>query len=189
MKKHLLLLAVITAIFLTPILTLAENFTVGIGPAGNIFVVDARPELKPGVGGHFFFDYRWSPQISTQFQVIVTNQDGQGISNGDDDIIFFGIPSIDMKYYLLTSESHWDPYLMIGVGFYLISEGTSNNDSTAAGFGADAGIGLDYYITEKWSLGLTAQFRSIGLIDGTTGSNNGTAIFPFTMTGNIAFHF
>lgn len=167
----------------------AENFTVGGGPMGNIFIVDARPELGPGVGGHLFFDYRWSPQLSTQFTVIVTTEDGEGISNGDKGIEFLGIPTFDLKYYLLSSESHWDPYLMAGLGIYAISEGTTSNGTFALGFGGNVGLGCDYYFTEKWSVGLSGSFRSIGLIDDTGGQNNGTAIFPFSMAGNVGFHF
>lgn len=167
----------------------AENYTVGGGPVGNIFVVDARPELGPGVGGYLYFDYRWSPQLSTQFNVVVTTEDGEGISDGDNGIEFLGIPTIDLKYYLLSSESHWDPYVMAGIGIYAISEGTKSDGTFALGFGASAGLGCDYYLTEKWSVGLAASFKSIGLIDDTGGKNNGTAIFPFSMTGNVGFHF
>lgn len=185
-----LLTCIITLAILTaPAIVRAENFTVGAGPTGNIFVVDALPELAPGIGGHVFFDYRWSPQISTQFTFTVTTQNGQGISSGTNDFLYFGIPSVDLKYYLLSSESHWDPYLMAGIGFYLLSKASKSGDSPAAGFGADAGLGVDYFFTEKWSVGVNAQFRSIGLITSTTGSNNGTAIFPFTMNGNVAIHF
>lgn len=185
-----LLLFVTVAIILSSATNLrAENFTIGGGPMGNIFIVDARPELDLGVGGYLFFDYRWSPQISTQFNVIVTTENGTGISNGDRGIEFLGIPTIDLKYYLLSSESHWDPYLMAGIGVYAISEGTTSNGTFAVGFGANAGLGMDYYFTEKWSAGFAASFRSIGLIDDTSGSNNGTAIFPFSMAGNVAFHF
>ncbi|PIR17404.1 MAG: hypothetical protein COV46_04390 [Deltaproteobacteria bacterium CG11_big_fil_rev_8_21_14_0_20_49_13] len=169
--------------------TRAENFSVGAGPTGSIYVVDAAPELQPGIGGHVFFDYRWSPQISTQFTFMVTTQNGQGISNGVDDFLFFGLPSVDIKYYVLSSESHWDPYIMGGVGFYMLSKASKSGNAPAAGFGADAGLGLDYYFTEKWSVGANAQFRSIGLITSTTGNNNGTAIFPFTMNGYAAIHF
>lgn len=185
MRKILLVVVLI----LLPVTMHAENFTFGLGPVGNIFIVDARPELGPGIGGHLYFDYRWSPQLSTQVTLIVTTEDGEGISNGDKGIEFLGIPSFDLKYYLLSSESHWDPYVMMGVGVYAISEGTTSNGTFAVGFGANVGLGLDYYLTEKWSIGGSASFRSIGLIDKTSGSNNGTAIFPFSMAGNVGFHF
>jgi len=188
MKKIFTIAVILTAVCFSTIAR-AENFTIGGGPVGNIFVVDASPELGPGVGGYIFFDYRWSPQLSTQFSVMVTTEDGQGISKGDNGIEFLGIPTIDFKYYILTSESRWDPYVMAGIGLYAISEGTRSDGTFAIGMGASAGIGCDYYFTEKWSVGLSAAFKSIGLIDKTDGKNNGTAIFPFSLAGNVGFHF
>ncbi len=168
----------------------AQYYTFGIGPVGNIFVVDTDPELSPGVGGYLFFDYRWSPQLSTQVSVIVTTEDGKGRNAGDNGIEFLGIPTFDIKYYLISSVSRWDPYLMVGIGFYAISEGTNGADNTfAVGVGANAGVGCDFYFNDRWSTGITASFRSVGLIDSTKGPNNGTAIFPVTLTGNIAYHF
>lgn len=167
----------------------AGNFTIGLGPVGNIYVVDSRPELDPGVGGYIYFDYRWSPQFSTQFGVVVTTQDGTGISNGDNGIEFLGIPTFDLKFYLMSEPSRWDPYGLIGMGVYAITEGSASNGTVAVGIGANLGLGTDYYLTERFSVGLAAVFRSIGLIDSVSGSNNGTALFPFSMMGNIAYHF
>ncbi|PIU55782.1 MAG: hypothetical protein COS89_06675, partial [Deltaproteobacteria bacterium CG07_land_8_20_14_0_80_38_7] len=109
----------------------AGNFSVGLGPVGNIFVVDSNPELDPGVGGYVYFDYRWSPQFSTQFGVLVTTEDGTGISRGDNGIEFLGIPTFDLKFFMLSSPSRWDPYALIGMGFYAISEGSTNNGTVA----------------------------------------------------------
>lgn len=166
----------------------AGNYTVGVGPVGNIFVVDSGPELDPGIGGYVFFDYRWSPQFSTQFSFIVTTQDGTGASNGDNSILFFGVPSFDLKFYLLSGDSRWDPYGFLGVGFYFLSEGSADNGSAAYGMGANVGLGVDYYLSEKFSLGLAAAFRSIGLIDSVGGSHNGTAEFPLSLMANFAYH-
>lgn len=165
------------------------NFTVGVGAIGNIFVVDARPELSPGVGGFIFFDYRWSPQFSTQFTFLISDQDGKGISSGDDNILFMGIPTFDLKFYILQNPSRWDPYGLVGVGFFAVSEGGASNGSQAFGIGADIGIGTDFYISEKFSVGLSCIFRSIGLIDSVDGPNNGTALFPVSLMGNFAYHF
>lgn len=167
----------------------AGNYSIGLGPVGNIYVVDSRPELDPGVGGYVYFDYRWSPQFSTQFGVIVTTQDGTGISNGDNGIEFLGIPTFDLKFYLMSEPSRWDPYGLIGMGVYAITEGSASNGTVAVGIGANLGLGTDYYVTERFSIGLAAVFRSIGLIDSVSGSNNGTALFPFSMMGNVAYHF
>ena len=92
------------------------NFTIGVGPIGNLFIFDSRPELDPGIGGFVYFDYRWSPQLSTTVTVLVANQDGTGPDNGDNDIILFGLPTFDIKYYFLTRASKWDPYAQMGVG-------------------------------------------------------------------------
>lgn len=167
----------------------AGNFSVGLGPVGNIFAVDSNPDLDPGVGGYVYFDYRWSPQFSTQVGVMVTTEDGTGISNGDNGIEFLGIPTFDLKFYLLSTPSRWDPYGLIGMGFYAVSEGSVNNGTVAVGIGADIGIGTDFYITEQFSFGLSAIFRSIGLIDSIDGPNNGTAAFPVSLMGNLAYHF
>lgn len=169
--------------------TAGGNFTIGIGPVGNIFVVDANPELDPGVGGYVYFDYRWSPQFSTQFGVLVTTEDGRGISDGDNGIEFLGIPTFDLKFYILKDPSRWDPYGLIGMGVYAVTEGTTKNGTTAVGIGADVGIGCDFYVTEALSLGLSTVFRSIGLINSISGGNNGSSLFPVSLMGNIAYHF
>jgi len=165
------------------------NFSVGLGPMGNFYVVDSNPQLDMGIGGYVYFDYRWSPQFSTQFGIVVTTQDGTGISNGDNGIEFLGIPTFDLKFYILSDPSRWDPYGLIGMGVYAVTEGSVKNGTTAIGIGANLGLGCDFYITESWSVGLAAVFRSIGLIESLGGSNNGTALFPFSMMGNVAYHF
>lgn len=168
----------------------AENFTIGGGPVGSLYVVNANPELDPGVGGYLYFDYRWSPQISTQISILVTTQDGKGPDDGDNGIEFLSIPTFDIKYYLLSSESHIDPYVMAGIGLYAVSEGTTSNGTFAVGMGGDVGVGADYYLTEKWSLGLVASFKGIGLVDSaSSGSGNGKSLFPLSFAGNVGFHF
>ncbi|HPW45240.1 MAG TPA: outer membrane beta-barrel protein [bacterium] len=192
MKKILCTIAIASALFAASTVSAKSsggNFSVGLGPVGNIFVVDSRPELDPGIGGYVFFDYRWSPQFSTQFGVVVTTEDGTGISDGDNGIEFLGIPTFDLKFYVLKEPSRWDPYALIGMGVYAVTEGTAKDGTTAVGIGANMGIGTDFYITESLSVGLAAIFRSIGLIDSTSGPNNGTALFPFSLMGNIAYHF
>ena len=164
------------------------NFSMGIGPVGNIFIVDAKTPLDPGPGGYLYFDYRWSPQFSTQVSVMVSTQDGAGSSNGDNGIEFLGIPTFDLKFFFLANDSRWDPYALLGAGVYAISEGTRNNGTVEVGLGTNLGFGLDYYVSEQLSVGGAAIFRSIGLIDSTSGSNNGTALFPFSMMANVAWH-
>lgn len=168
---------------------LAENFSVTAGAMGNIYVVDARPQLDPGVGGFFAFDYRWAPELSTTFSVLVTTQNGTGISAGNNNILVFGIPTVDFKYYPVPEATYFDPFMLAGVGFYLVSDGSGGNGTQAAGMGAQAGVGCDFYFTQKLSAQFMGIFRSIALIDGISGSNNGTAIFPFSLQGGLSYHF
>ena len=188
MKKIICLLALLAVVSISPVAS-AENFTFGIGPIGNFFLVNGRPEMNPGGGGYLYFDYRWSPQISTQFSILVSTENGKGADAGDNGIEFLGIPTIDFKYYILSSESHWDPYFMAGIGLYAVSEGTQSNGTFGLGMGTNVGLGCAYYFTEKWSIGMGLSFRSIGLIDSGRGSNNAKAIFPLTLTANVGFHF
>jgi len=64
--KRLIALAFATTMMLTAAAASAQtsaagNFSVGLGPVGNVYVVDSNPELDPGIGGYVYFDYRWSP--------------------------------------------------------------------------------------------------------------------------------
>lgn len=188
MKKIIAVITLLASCVLTPTVH-AENFSVTAGGMGNIYVVDARPQLEPGVGGYFAFDYRWAPEVSTTFSVLVTTQNGTGISTGNNNILVFGIPTVDFKYYPIPEASHFDPFLMAGVGFYLVSDGSGGTGTQAAGMGAQAGIGCDFYFTQKLSFQAQGVFRSIALIDAISGSNNGTAIFPFSLQGGLSYHF
>ena len=164
------------------------NFAVKIGPVGNIYVVDSNTQLDPGVGGYIAFDYRFHPHWSAEVGVGVTLQDGTGISAGDNNTLLLAIPTFDLKYYFL-GESRWDPYALLGVGFYTLTEGSANNGTTAVGIGSNIGIGTDFYITERFSVGVTASFRAIALIESIGGNRNGNSLYPFSMTGNFAYHF
>ncbi|MFH1653818.1 MAG: outer membrane beta-barrel protein [Pseudomonadota bacterium] len=188
MKKSFYFLSLLLLIISLPLSAKAES-ALGIGPVGNIFVVDSSPELDPGIGGQFYFDYRWSPQFSTQIGAMVTVQDGKGNNAGDNDIMLLGIPTFDLKFYLLSSPSRWDPYGFIGMGLYTLTEGSADNGTVAFGVGANLGLGCDYYISERFSVGLALVFRSIGLIDDVGGKNKGKALFPLSLTGGVAYHF
>ena len=183
------IIALLTLILCCATPVFAENLSVGVGPTGNIFVIDANPQLNPGLGGHIYLDYRWSPQVSTQFSFFTTTQDGSGPNAGDSAILLFGLANVDFKYYPLSSPGKVDPYGLLGIGLYLTSEGSRGDGTMAFGVGASVGIGLDWFLTEKLSLGTSATFRSVGMINAPTGANNGSAIFPLTLDGSIAFHF
>lgn len=168
--------------------TTVGNYAIKIGPVGNIYVVDSNTELDPGFGGFIAFDYRFHPHFSAEAGVMATLQDGTGISAGDNNILLLGVPTFDLKYYFL-GESRWDPYALLGFGFYALTEGSIDNGTSAFGVGANLGLGVDYFITEHISLGISAIFRAIALIESFSGNQNGSSLFPFSMAGNFAYHF
>jgi len=81
----------------------AGNYTIGIGPIGNVYVTDRRPEMSPGVGAVVYFDYRWSPELSTTASVMMLVQDGTDADRGENNIVYMGIPTFDLKYYFITN--------------------------------------------------------------------------------------
>lgn len=161
----------------------AGNYAVGIGPAGNLYVTDRRPELDPGIGALVYFDYRWSPDLSTTATVMMLTQDGDDRDAGQNNIIFMGIPTFDIKYYWINNPSRWDPFASIGVGYYVVTHGSAGR-GIASGMGAQVGVGFDYYITSRLSFGISGAFRSIALLgSGSSGS------FPLSFDGRFGFHF
>ncbi len=187
-RRKIFLLAIVGSLCAIMHTAHAENMSVGVGPSGHFYFVNGNPALSTGLGGHIFFDYRWAPQISTQFSVNVTTQDGKRANSGDNDLLLFSIPTVDFKYYFLKSGGRFDPYGLLGVGFFLISEGSRSDGTFAVGFGADAGAGIDFYLTPTLSTNLAAVFHSIGMIGALKG-DNGSGLFPFATTGSLAFHF
>lgn len=161
----------------------AGNYTVGIGPVGNFYLTSRSPEMNPGVGALVYFDYRWAPELSTTATVMMLAQDGTGREGGQNSIVFLGIPTFDIKYFFITNPSRWDPYALVGVGYYAVTHG-SRNQGVASGMGAQLGGGFDYYLTSRLSLGLNAYFRSIGLL-----GNGSTGNFPISLDGRFGFHF
>ncbi|MBI4211948.1 MAG: outer membrane beta-barrel protein [Deltaproteobacteria bacterium] len=186
--KAFIILGFISAMFLPTKAEAVGNYSVGVGAVGNIYVANSSPELNPGPGGYFYFDYRWSPQFSTQFSALITTHDGTGRSANDDGILFIGLPTFDLKFYLLSDASRWDPYGLIGMGVYAVSEGSKTDGTTAVGVGANLGLGLDYYVTEQLAVGFAGIYRSVGLIDSTGPGSNGTALFPFSLLANVSWH-
>ncbi|MDO8644932.1 MAG: outer membrane beta-barrel protein [bacterium] len=165
-----------------------RGFSVGFGPIGNIFLIDTLPIMDPGIGGHVFFDYRFHQNVAFETSFFISNQEGANVSKPDGSILLLGMPTFDIKYYYLN-HSKWDPYFSTGVGFYMITEGDSENSTGGVGLGAQLGVGLDYRLTELVSFGLQGTFRSISFISSTGTPSNSRAVFPYSLQANVAFHF
>ena len=165
-----------------------RGFAVGLGPIGNIYLIDTRPVLDPGIGGHFFMDYRFHSNVAFETSFFIANQDGDDVDSAERNILLLGMPTFNLKYYFLNHD-RWDPFFSTGVGLYFLTEGTVENDKGGVGFGSQLGIGFDYYLARLISLGFTGTFRSVAVITNFKTPSDSTAIFPYSLEGNIAFHF
>jgi hypothetical protein len=189
MKKILTIAVLMGTVLMSRPSEARQGFAVGIGPVGQIFLIDTIPIMDPGIGGHVFFNYRFAEQFSLETSFIVTTQDGTNVSAGDNGMLFMGMPTFDFKYYFLKNDPKFDPYAAVGVGLYWLTEGSTGNSTGGLGLGAQIGLGFDYYITDVVSVGFQGLFRSIGLITNLGTPSASTAIFPFSLQGNVAFHF
>lgn len=192
-NKIVLIVTLLSALTAIPKIGEArQGFTISLGPIGNIFLIDTIPVLDAGVGGHFSFDYRFQDQLSFQTTFFISSQDGSDGGTpaaADNGILFLGMPTFDVKYYLLKDDPRLDPYMGTGVGLYWLSEGSNDNNTGGTGLGAQIVVGLDYYLTDVISLGFSGVFRSVALITSLSSPATSVAIFPYSLNGSIGFHF
>lgn len=165
------------------------NKTIGANVFGSISLVDTLPEVDLGIGGGAYFDYRLNQRYSLTLEAFAITQDGEGRSAGEGSIEFLGIPTVTFKIYLLAGDSKFDPYAGIGVGFYFITEGTASNNTGGGGLGAQVEVGFDYYLSDRFSIGVGGTFRSIGIINSLGGTANATTYMPYTLLGKLGYHF
>lgn len=170
-----------------------DGMTVSLIGMGNIFLIQTDPELQIGPGGGVSFDYRFNSNFSLETMIFVTTHSGKGDNADDDSLEFLGIPTIGFKYYFLGIEdAAFDPYIGLGVGAYAISEGTQKNGTNGVGMGSNLSIGVDYYVTERFSVGFAGIFHSVAIITGLESSNgrdNATALLPYSLAAKVGFHF
>lgn len=166
-----------------------QGFSVGFGPIGNIYLVDTRPNMDPGIGGYAFFNYRFADQLAFETSFLISTQNGTNASKLDKGMLFLGMPTFDLKFYLFKDSPRFDPYVATGLGIYWLTEGSVQDSTGGMGIGAQIGVGTDFYINDSISLGFEGVFRSIGLITDLGTPSKSTAIFPYSLLGNIAFHF
>lgn len=189
MKKRILMLTAVSLLVAAPAAEARQGFAVGLGPIGNIYLIDTIPVMDPGIGGHVFFNYRFQEQFAFETSFLITTQGGANVSAGDNGILFLGMPTFDLKYYFLKDDPRFDPYVGVGLGLYWLTEGSVANSTGGLGLGAQLDVGVDFYLTSAISLGFEGVFRSIGLITNFGTPSASTAIFPYSLLGNVAFHF
>ncbi len=166
-----------------------QGFAVGVGPIGNIYLIDTLPILSPGVGGHVFFQYRFHEQMAFETTFMMSSQDGANVSSPEGGILFLGMPTLDIKYFFFKDDPKFDPYVGTGIGLYWLTEGKVSNSTGGIGLGAQIDLGVDYYVTDVISVGFQGTFRPIAVITSLGTPSASTAIFPYTLAGNVAFHF
>ncbi len=164
-----------------------SGWTLGLQGIGNFFLTDSFPDLKTGPGAGLFFDYRFNQRWALETDFFFSVHDGAGISTGDNDMILLGVPTVELKFYLRGSENpRIDPYLLAGLGVYVLTEGSIDDNSGGVGLGGNFGFGVDFYATSRLSLGIAAKFRPIALIQS---NNQSTGLINLGLLGNLAFHF
>lgn len=173
------------SLFSTPAQARA-GWSVGAIGMGNFFLTRSNPDLKIGPGGGLFFEYRFNQRWGIETDFFITVHNGQNASTGDNGIYFLGVPSLELKFYMLPRETWVDPYVLVGLGVYVLTEGSISNNTAGAGLGGNVGLGVDFYVLKNLSIGLAAKFRPIAIIQGNSQS---TGLINFGMAGNVAFHF
>ena len=163
-----------------------QGWSVGALGTGNFFLTRSNPDLQIGPGGGLFFEYRFNQRWGLETDFFISFHDGQNASSGDNNIYFLGVPTIELKFYMLSRETWIDPYVLVGLGVYVLTEGSISNNTAGAGLGGNIGLGVDFYVLKNLSIGLAAKFRPIAIIQANSQS---TGLINFGMAGNIAFHF
>ncbi|HKY63838.1 MAG TPA: outer membrane beta-barrel protein [bacterium] len=186
LKKLTIALAALTALAFSSQSQAREGWSVGLQGMGNFFLTDSDPELKIGPGGGIAVDYRFNQRWSIEADLFVSFHDGTGISEGDDDMLLLGVPTVELKFYPRSQEATVEPYVFAGLGIYVLTEGDIDNDSGGVGVGGNLGAGVDFYVIDRLSLGFAVKFRPIALIQG---GNNSAALIDLGLVGNVVWHF
>ncbi len=187
MKRiFIFLFCLITCLFI-PFKSEARKSIAISGFGGGEFpLLSSYPDLDIGAGGGVSFEYRFNQHwgISTSLSVFAHN--GEGVSAGDKDMLFLDVPDVDLKFYFLSQERAFDPYISAGMGIGVLTEGSIDNNSGGAGIGSQVGLGSDFYLKDWLSVGLLAQFKTLALI---RGSSQSSALLFMRALGNFTFHF
>jgi hypothetical protein len=180
-------------ICITPAAAARQGFSIGMGPMGNIFLVDTIPILDPGIGGFMALEYRFHEQVAFETTFFLSSQDGDNdpsvAGKPDTGILMLGMPVFDLKYYLLRGDPRLDPYVSTGLGMYWVTEGRLGNSTGGVGLGTQLGVGVDYYLSQIISVGFQGAFRSVAIITNFGTPSASTAVFPYSLMGDISFHF
>ena len=167
----------------------AYNRTFGGTIFGSVQLADTFPLVDPGIGGGVFFDYRFNNRFSVALEAFGITQDGDRASQAEGSIEFLGIPTATVKLYFLGAQSKFDPYIGVGLGFYLLTEGDVENNSFGVGLGAQIETGIDYLVTDTLVFSVGGTYRSVGLLNSLSAPANASTYMPYTLFGRIGYKF
>lgn len=167
----------------------AYNRTLGGQIFGSVQLVDTLPILDLGIGGGAFFDYRFNQRFSIQVESFVIFQDGDRASVAEGGIEFYAMPATTLKIYPFKNAARFDPYFGLGLGLYMLSEGSLNNNTFGLGLGAQIETGLDFNLTDNLLFAVGGTYRSVGLLNSFKGTANASTYMPYTLFGRIGYRF
>jgi opacity protein-like surface antigen len=126
---------------------------------GNSGGIDVR-------GGYRAFE-RWAFEFDYQWQSGFNSTSGSLINDVEIDT---HLVSLNTKFYVLTGRIQ--PYALLGASVMIFNTEIVDDDfkkpwDVTAGFAPRFGLGIDYYLTPHWTLGLEGTYIvPVGVLDG-----------------------
>lgn len=140
----------------------------------------AIPDADDGTGLGFAVGHRWT-RNAFELDFTLTEHDGMlpgGASGGD---VSYGAVDGSWRYFFLP-EHRLQPFFQatLGVALATLEDSALDNDTLEVGDADLAGIelglggGLEFYLSERWSIGARALYRQtyFDVVEGVTGDEN-----------------
>lgn len=169
-------------------------FHFGIGVNGNS-VMGSDSDLTVGLGSGAGFDlgfgWRIADTVSLDFNWLMSFHDaGDTTATGDEGAL--SSLDIDLRFFLTDRSRRVQPYVLVGVGAYILGRDSWNFD-TLTGAGFQLGGGADLYLTKYVSIGGKILYRGAYLDNAdSTWSYYPTAstwLSAVTYGADLKFHF
>ncbi|MCB1214646.1 MAG: outer membrane beta-barrel protein [Deltaproteobacteria bacterium] len=185
LKSLIFLLALLIGLSFSSQAEARQGWVLGVQVSGSIFLTNAVPDMDPGPGFGIDLQYRFNQRWALETNLSASFHDGRDAFENDSGI-FLSLPTAELKLYLFGQESKVEPYVLAGLGIYVLTEGALNNNTGGVGLGGTFGAGLDYYLSDRFSLGFAAKFRPTALIQG-NGASTGLINFATIISGDWHF--
>ncbi len=154
---------------------------------GGVFsLTNTFPDLDIGAGGGIALDWRFNQRWALSTRLAVYEHDGEGLSSGDKGMLFMNLPDALLKFHFFADEKKFDPYAAVGIGLGVLSGGSLGDNSGGAGLTATVALGADYYLNDAFSVGLSTEFKTFGLI---RSNSQSSALIFLSALGHVTWHF